>query len=93
MAKVTFEVGDQFVIVPQASATSVNQQPTFGVVISSGGDAVLINGQGGRAGWTISRGPVPERATPLHLAGVGVNHEVKFALNVARAVARAAIKS
>ena len=68
MATVSFEVGDTF-----------NFQNGSGIVLPSG-EALIIEGTGGRTGYQTKKASIPDDAIP----GTPSNFEVTFALKAVR---------
>jgi hypothetical protein len=78
MAKVTFEVGDQFFVPIKGEPDG----PAFGIVIEEGQTLVFRKGENRDAAWLITRQEIPLGALPLNLSSapaVSVPQEVKTA--------------
>lgn len=65
MPKITFDRGDLF-----------KYDGGYGVVIKDG-EAVLVSGPGGRAGYVIANSDVPQNAVPIDHY---MNYEIRMAL-------------
>lgn len=76
MAQTTFKTWERF----EFGDHMDHRSSGYGLVLPDG-NAMIFTGVGGRTGWKLCRGKMPENAKPLSIPPTHLHHEPKIAFD------------